>query len=199
MNVVALFLKAPQIGAVKTRLAKSLGEEGALQAYRQLVEFLLTRLGNAASIHVHYTPDFRQIMEDWLGDEYQYSLQVGADLGARLIHALEEELAFDADRLIFLGGDCPFVDQVRLDWAFRCLDQHDVVLGPAMDGGYYLIGMKEKIPALFQNIPWGTETVLQTTLDTCAQLNLSVSLLPEESDVDDLAGWESARDFMANL
>ena len=191
-------LRAPVAGAVKSRLAKSLGAQAALRSYRQLVEFLLHGLGHSCPIHIHHTPDNAIEMKNWLGDAYTYFSQVGGDLGERLIHAMELEFTGGVTKLIFLGGDCPYVDRARLDDAFRALEECDVVLGPATDGGYYLIGLKQRLPWLFRGIPWGREGVLSSTLAKCVELGLECSLLPEESDVDDLANWEVAREFMAN-
>lgn len=195
MNVVALFLKVPIRGAVKTRLAASLGDEGALKAYYELVEFLLKRISGVC-IHIHHTPPDPKPLKSWLGEGYEYIPQVGPGLGERLSHAMEVEIKAGADKLVFLGGDCPYVDPQRLEDAFNSLENHDVVLGPASDGGYYLIGLKEHRPELFQGVAWGGETVFQTTLARCAGLGLSCALLPEESDVDDLSDWESAQTFM---
>jgi rSAM/selenodomain-associated transferase 1 len=195
MNVVALFLKAPVLGMVKTRLAKTLGDEAALMAYTDLVEFLLKQV-RVNRIHIHYTPKDPEPMLRWLGDAYSYVAQVGSGLGERLIHAMELEFAAGADKLIFLGGDCPYVDQARLDDAFAALDDHDVVMGPATDGGYYLIGMKHILPELFTDVPWGTEAVFQRSVEICGQNGYSYALLPEESDVDDFEGWEKARAYL---
>ena len=195
MNVVSLFLKAPILGAVKTRLAKSMGDEGALMTYCELVEFLLKRIPEA-KVHVHYTPDALSKMEDWLGPNYLYRLQKGGGFGDRLIHSMQWEFEAGCEKLIFLGGDCPFVDQARLDEAFAALDKNDVVIGPAIDGGYYLIGIKQSRPELFNGIDWGTESVCETTLSICEREGLSVALLKVESDVDDLESWEKAKTFM---
>ena len=195
MNVVSLFLKAPILGAVKTRLAKSLGDEGALMTYCELVEFLLKRIPET-TVHVHYTPDERSLMEDWLGQDYSYHLQTGGELGDRLIHSMELEFEQGCEKLIFLGGDCPWVDQARMSEAFAALDANDVVIGPATDGGYYLIGINQSRPELFSGIAWGTESVCETTLNICEREGLSVALLQEESDVDDLESWQKAKAFM---
>ena len=104
VNVVAIMLRTPVAGAVKPRLAMSLGEEAALGSYRQLVEFLLQRLGRPWPIHIHHTPDKPDEMKNWLGDAYLYIPQVGADLGERLIHAMEWEFARGVKKLLFLGG-----------------------------------------------------------------------------------------------
>ncbi|QXD23870.1 TIGR04282 family arsenosugar biosynthesis glycosyltransferase [Opitutia bacterium ISCC 51] len=195
MNVVSLFLKAPTLGAVKTRLAKSIGDEGALIIYCELVEFLLKRIPEA-NVHVHYTPDALSEMEGWLGPNYLYHLQEGEGLGDRLTRSMQWEFRTGCDKLIFLGGDCPFVDQERLDEAFAALDTNDVVIGPAMDGGYYLIGIKQSRPELFAGVDWGTESVCETTLSICEREGLSVALLKEESDVDDLESWQKAKRFI---
>jgi len=195
MNVVSLFLKTPVLGKVKTRLAKSLGDEAALMAYTDLVEYLLKRLGESR-IHIHHTPADPEPMVNWLGDGYSFSAQECTGLGERLTHAMELEFTAGAEKLIFLGGDCPYVDQVRIDEAFASLDNHDVVMGPAADGGYYLIGMNRMLPELFTDVAWGTDSVFQTSVEICQKLGVSYFLLAEESDVDDLEGWGKAKVFM---
>ena len=195
MQVVSLFLKAPILGSVKTRLAKSLGDEDALEAYCELVEFLLRRT-REATVHIHYTPDERSLMEEWLGTDYTYYLQEGEGLGDRLIHSMDLEFGAGCEKLIFLGGDCPYVDQACIEEAFAVLDTNDVVIGPATDGGYYLIGIKQSRPELFQGIAWGTESVCESTLSLCEREGLMAALLKEESDVDDLESWERAKAFM---
>lgn len=195
MNVVSLFLKAPILGAVKTRLAKSIGDEGALMAYCELVEFLLKSIPET-KVHIHYTPNAISLMEDWLGSDYVYHLQEGEGLGERLIHSMQLEFSNGSEKLIFLGGDCPYVDHARLDEAFTLLDENEVVVGPATDGGYYLIGIKEPRAELFQGIDWGTQSVCETTLNICEREGLSVTLLQEESDVDDLESWQVAKAYI---
>ena len=195
MNVVSLFLKAPISGAVKTRLAKELGDDGALVAYCELVEFLLKRIPNT-NVHIHYTPDALTLMQDWLGTGYHYHLQTEDELGNRLIHSMELEFELGCEKLIFLGGDCPYVDQSILDEAFGALDTSDVVVGPATDGGYYLIGIRQRRSELFKGIDWGTHSVCETTLGICEREGLKVALLQEESDVDDLESWKKAKAFM---
>ncbi|MCB1122927.1 MAG: TIGR04282 family arsenosugar biosynthesis glycosyltransferase [Verrucomicrobiae bacterium] len=195
MEVVALFLKAPVPGQVKTRLAASLGDEKASEAYVSLVEFLLKRL-SGLPIHIHHVPEDSSSLVAWLGPDYVYHPQKGADLGERLENAMECEFAGGADKLIFLGGDCPYVDKSRIDEAFAALDHHDVVIGPATDGGYYLIGLKHLLPELFRNIAWSTDVVFKQTLEICYRDGFSFSVLAEESDVDDLASWEKASAFL---
>lgn len=197
MDVVALFLKAPVSGKVKTRLAAALGDKDARMAYVELVEFLVRRIGNRP-LHIHHTPADAGPMREWLGERYVYHAQRGDDLGERLEYAMELEFAGGADRLIFLGGDCPYVDEARLEEAFDSLGDHDVVLGPATDGGYYLIGLKRLLPEVFRNVAWGTGAVFRQTLDICRKNGFLFALLPEEADVDDLKTWEAAKAFMEN-
>ena len=196
MNAVALFLKAPVLGTVKTRLAKSLGEASALLAYRRMVEFLLGRIGKNGSIHIHYAAESLDPMMVWLGKDYRYIAQLGDGLGARLTNGMETEFANGANKLIFLGGDCPFVDQETIEKSFIALDSNDVVIGPAVDGGYYLIGMNQNRPELFEGIHWGSETVFAETVKICRSKGLSHWILPEMSDVDDLENWKKAERFM---
>jgi rSAM/selenodomain-associated transferase 1 len=197
VNCVSLFLKAPVPGTVKTRLAEALGDDGALKAYRSMVEFLLKRLAGV-TIHIHHTPEDPVPMIAWLGEGYACFPQKGSDLGERLIYAMELEFVRGAEKLIFLGGDCPYVDEGRINDAFIALEDHDVVLGPASDGGYYLIGVRHILPELFTGIAWGSDSVFRTTVEICRQLGFRYALLPKESDVDDLADWEKAKAFMEN-
>lgn len=196
MNTVALFLKAPVLGTVKTRLAKSLGEASALLAYKRMVEFLLERIGNRGSIHIHYAAESVDPMVDWLGENYRFTAQLGDGLGTRLANAMAQEFASGANKLIFLGGDCPFVDHAMIEESFIALDRKDVVIGPAFDGGYYLIGMSQNRAELFEGIHWGSETVFAETVEICRRKGLTHAILAEMSDVDDFESWKKAERFM---
>jgi len=109
--------------------------------------------------------------------------QQGGDLGARLAHAFQSAL-FDYDKVVVIGSDCPFIDRRYLTRAFLALDQSDVVIGPASDGGYVLLGLRQFCPALFDNIPWGTQHVGPLTQSIAAREGLAVSVLPTLNDID---------------
>ena len=131
-------------------------------------------------------------MQSWLGPDLQVQRQGEGDLGDRLSQAFQTAFAEGKEAAIVLGTDCPELDAALLEQAFQELQLHDLVLGPASDGGYYLLGLRQPVPELFANIPWSTSTVLSQTLAIAEQLGLSIALLPTLSDVDypeDLEVW----------
>lgn len=184
-----LFLKAPRVGAVKTRLARDVGSEKAAQIYRQLVGQQLRALPRDWPIEVHFTPaDAREEMRAWLGSRIKLVPQVDGDLGARLAAGFAK--ASRSRPVVALGGDCPEVDCACLLAAQAALSTHDVVLGPAVDGGYYLIGARSAVPTLFSQIPWSTCDVYDSTLKRAAAAGLTVHSLDRKEDIDDGASWQ---------
>lgn len=192
-SVACLMLKAPRPGLVKTRLAREVGEPEATRIYRRLVELQMSRLGTGWRIEIHYAPsDAEGEMRSWLGDGHHYEPQADGDLGDRMRAAMIGAFGRGACRVVFLGGDCPYVDEDVLRVAIEALDEAEVVLGPATDGGYYLIGMKWPLPALFEGVDWGTPIVLRQTMERITREGLRATLLRELEDVDDLPSWERA-------
>lgn len=190
---IALLLKAPYPGAVKTRLAATLGEGKALEIYRQLAERQLRALPAGWTVTIHYDPtEASAQMAQWLDPVRAglgYAAQCPGDLGARLTAAFAAEFACATGPVIALGGDCPGLDGAILESGLRALASHDVVLGPATDGGYYLIGLKQACPGVFTDIAWGTPEVLAQTRARIAASALTSAELPPLDDVDDEAGW----------
>lgn len=185
-----IFLKAPRAGEVKTRLAASLGKARALRAYRQLVAHTLAAVPPDWSVEIHYAPrGARADMRRWLGARWRLRVQSSGDLGVRLTRAFAGAFARGARRVIAIGGDCPTLDAATLERAAQTLRARDVVLGPACDGGYYLIGLRRAAPELFVEIPWSTADVFPTTLRRARAARLSLMRLEEREDVDDLASW----------
>ncbi len=131
-------------------------------------------------------------MKNWLGNQYNYLKQSSGDLGERLNDAFKSAFNAGMEKVLIIGTDCPDITPAILEQGFEGLDHHDLVLGPAMDGGYYLIGQQRLIPELLEGISWGTETVLGETKDIAAKLHLKTAFLPELADVDrpeDLKVW----------
>jgi len=197
---VVLMLKAPVPGRVKTRLAVDIGDQAACAAYRRLVEHQIGQIPSDWRVEVHFDPPGGGgAMREWLGHRPLYVPQPAGDLGVRLSCAMNDGGAGDPDPvgrfpLVFLGGDCPYLEEKVLVEAAKSLESHEVVLGPAVDGGYVLIGMNSPHPELFRGIEWSTERVLGQTLDRARGAGLSVALLPVLEDVDDLASWKRAED-----
>jgi rSAM/selenodomain-associated transferase 2/rSAM/selenodomain-associated transferase 1 len=189
-----LFLKAPRAGFVKTRLGRDAGAEKALAVYRELAELQWRRIPSSWRTEIHFAPaDAESEMRQWLGDRGFFRPQVEADLGGRLASGFTSAFRDGGAPVIALGGDCPELDAACLERARLALERADIVLGPATDGGYYLIGLNRETPGLFENIPWSTSAVLAATLTRAAALGLRVSLLEVKSDIDDATDWADYR------
>lgn len=193
-----LFTRYPRAGAVKTRLAAALGGDGSALLHRVMSErALATARAFAASsgcrLRVCFTGcDYRDIGR-WLGFDLKFSRQSEGDLGQRLSCAVEQEFAAGARGVIVIGSDCPALTETMLqDAAEKLRAGNDLVLGPAADGGYYLIGLSRPEDSLFEGISWGGAEVAKNTLARAGARGLRCSLLPELADVDrpgDLAAW----------
>jgi rSAM/selenodomain-associated transferase 1 len=187
---LTVLLKAPRLGTVKTRLAAHLGPESALAAYRRLVEALLAKLSPLPHVDLRFAPDDAgSEIAHWLQSGWTSSPQGAGDLGVRLEQTFTNHLSRSPERLVVIGADCPEVAPTDIQTAWSALEATDVVLGPATDGGYWLIGLKAPRPALFQNMPWSTDTLLKETLGRAAGLGLTVATLRTLSDVDTLGDW----------
>lgn len=193
---IVFMLKAPRRGFVKTRLAATTGSETAVDIYQLLVERQLAVLPAGWPVAVHFAPiDALAQVTGWLEPRrpgLRFVAQGAGDLGARLAAAVKAEFERGATSVLAIGGDCPGLDDTLLLKARAALADADVVLGPAVDGGYYLIGMKAPHLSLFQGIAWSTPAVLGQTRARCRDLLLSRVELPILEDVDDAAAWERA-------
>jgi uncharacterized protein len=191
MLKLIIFVKAPRPGEVKTRLAKALGKDGACAAYRKLVETLLSNLKKVSEVELCYSPaDAQSEIEPWLRSGWQAVPQTEGNLGARLSAAFARSFASGPERVVIIGSDCPYVTRKDIDEAFENLASRDLVVGPATDGGYWLIGLRQPQPTLFERIPWSSENVLAETLSRARSLGLKMHLLRLLSDVDTPQDWE---------
>ena len=184
-----VFTRYPEPGKSKTRLVRSLGNEGAAKMQKKLTEHTLFRVRQlqkirAVEVRIYFAGGDLQRMQQWLGTGLIYRAQKKGDLGERLTGACVEAFRQDYGRVVIIGSDCPGITPSHIEEAFKALFHKDLVLGPASDGGYYLIGMNREIPSLFTRIPWSTEDVMAETLETAQKLGLSVEILEELSDVD---------------
>lgn len=191
--LVILMAKAPRPGAVKTRLAADIGAGAATALYRALVERQLAALPGGWPVEVHYAPaGAGREMGEWLGGSLHYVPQCEGDLGDRLRFAFERGFGLGFATVIAIGGDCPDLGAQDLLEAGLRLREKDVVLGPAADGGYYLVGTRFPAPALFDGIPWSSARVLDTTLQRISQRGWSFDLLEAKEDIDDLGSLQRA-------
>ncbi|MEM0967242.1 MAG: TIGR04282 family arsenosugar biosynthesis glycosyltransferase [Verrucomicrobiota bacterium] len=192
---ILAFLKAPVAGTVKTRLAKEIGNEKALEAYRWLVERQLSDLPRDWNLEIHYAPsNSLQLMREWLGSERFYIPQCEGDLGKRLVHGIADCFKRGANTVHCIGGDCPTLGPTEFCLAERHLTEGtDLVYGPAFDGGYYLISLRKPAHEVFEGIPWSSEQTLTESLKKAEQHSYSFRLLPAHSDVDELTDWQKLR------
>jgi hypothetical protein len=198
---VIVMARYPEAGKAKTRLIPLLGPDGAALLHRQLVTHTLSTVEMLAcrrSVHfdVCFTGGSSIDMATMFGRQHVYRSQSTGDLGDRLYAAAAEAFGSGLTKVILIGTDCPLLTSETLSEALDALDHHDVVLGPAVDGGYYLIGMRSLYKPIFEGIAWGGPTVLAETIEACRRIGARFALLTELSDVDvpaDLAAWGHAR------
>ena len=183
-----VFIKSPEAERVKTRLAAVVGEKKARLLYRCFVEDLLDSLnqGDYCLKLFFYPPDRPQVFSRWLGDDRSYEPQTGEDLGERMKNAFEKCFAEGFDKAILIGSDSPDLPREIIDEGFAALTSCDAVIGPSLDGGYYLIGFKTEtfLPELFSGIPWSTEGVLKSTRAILDKKGIKVFFLPPWRDID---------------
>ncbi|MFB0612481.1 TIGR04282 family arsenosugar biosynthesis glycosyltransferase [Aurantiacibacter poecillastricola] len=182
---IALFAKYPRAGEVKTRLAPALGEAKAAELHRMLVERTLATIrASGLPFALHYTGAEASAFAQWLGEDVPLVEQGEGDLGARL--ARVEAPA------ILLGADIPGLAPAHLNAAANALEEVPAVIGPASDGGYYLLGFREELPFLWSEMPWGGDRVLEETVARLKNHGVTFRLLEELADCDrpeDLSYW----------
>ena len=181
-NALLIFTRNPELGKCKTRLAATVGDEKALEIYTFLVRHTAAISANVQADKFVYYSETLHVDDYWDDSVYKKKVQQGDDLGLRMLHAFKEAFANGYERVIIIGSDLYDLETTDIDQAFQALQLNDVVLGPAEDGGYYLLGMKQLYPSVFLNKQWGTASVLRATLNDLRAEN-SI-LLPEKNDVD---------------
>lgn len=188
----------PLVGQVKTRLMPPLSAEEACELYRAFLGDLFERIQQAkVSPTVFYAGEPADAFSTLLPRPWPLVAQSGHDLGARMAAAFNHLLAGHSDRAVIIGSDSPDLPLPFLRRAFQRLKHRDVVIGPALDGGYYLIGLRAPAPALFEGIVWGSDRVLSQTMEIIAREKLSLSTLPPWYDVDDVQSLELLRALCA--
>lgn len=183
-NLLIIFVKNAQIGKVKTRLAATIGDEAALEIYIKLLKYTanIAQQVNAKKA-VYYSSFLEENDEFDSGIFYKY-LQTGDHLGKKMANAFIKSFSLKYEKVVIIGSDCLDLNEQIINEAFNKLDYNDVVIGPAKDGGYYLLGMKTYYPYLFENKQWSTENVCVDTILDCKKNNLKYILLDTISDID---------------
>jgi rSAM/selenodomain-associated transferase 1 len=196
LYALLVFMRTPKPGKVKTRLAKSLGDEKAAEFYRLCADATineLTQLSPEVERYIFFAEPIKKYeMKQPAGLGFKVAVQEGESLGQRLCNAFSRALQNGARKVVIVASDVPDLSARIMTQAINCLDNSDVVIGPCYDGGYYLIGMKELHEELFHDISWGTERVYQQTLDAAKEQGLAVNQLPILIDIDteaDLRRW----------
>lgn len=195
---LVLVTRYPEPGYTKTRLIPCLGRIGAANIQRLMTEHVLQQVvalpqQHSITVEVHFTGGTLAQMQTWLGPQAVYRPQCEGSLGDRLKHIFQQGFARGLERIIVIGCDCPSVQPQQVLRALDLLNTQQMVLGPATDGGYYLIGLSRQVPELFQDIAWGTGQVFQQTVAIAQQLNLQMDFLEMLADVDrpeDLPIWQ---------
>lgn len=178
-----IFVKNPVPGNVKTRLAKDIGDEAATSVYEKLLE--ITRdasLGLSADRWLWYG-DFVNHKDTWDEEHFEKKMQSGETLGDRMGHAFQTAFEAGFEKVVIIGSDCPEMNTDILQKAYEHLDQSEVVLGPASDGGYYLLGMRKFVP-VFEEKAWSTANVLASTIADLKKMGIRYELMDELSDID---------------
>ena len=181
-NLLIIFTRNPILGKVKTRLAKTVGDKTALDIYT----FLLKKtkeitLDSPCDKVVYYSE--KLIKNDiWNCNSFRKEVQSGEDLGAKMKNSFYDAFENNYRKVVLIGSDIYDLESYHINEAFKKLETNDVVMGPALDGGYYLIGLKKMHPKIFDNKRWGSSTVRKDTLKNLEKVD--VHLLPVLNDVD---------------
>jgi len=182
------FIRYPEKGRVKTRLAASMGDERALKLYRNFILNILSTLNNGTFLFYicFYPGDSLENLKKWLGEEYLYMAQYGGALDERMENCFMEAFAMNFKRVVLIGSDIPGLSLAFIEEAFASLKEKDAVIGPSWDGGYYLIGFKDKTfsSQVFKGIPWSTERVFEQTTKILEREGLTVHFLKPLRDID---------------
>lgn len=182
-NALLIFTKNPVYGKVKTRLAATVGNDKALEVYKELIQYTYSA---TQEIDTHKIVFYDEAIEenDIWKDGYKKQVQQGDDLGEKMMNAFIYAFNNNCNNVVIIGTDCAELTASIINKAFEQLYNYDVVIGPAADGGYYLLGMKNTHNDLFENIQWSSPTVLLETIQRCKENSLHYFLLKELHDVD---------------
>jgi len=187
-TALLIFIKNAEKGKVKTRLASTVGDEKALKIYQALLGHTRKVASAIDTQRFVYYSSFVEENDDWSTTDFYKKVQTGGSLGERMKNAFQAAF-LKHQKVLIVGSDCPTLIPDILETAYRQLDQHDFVIGPAIDGGYYLLGMSYFEPSLFEGIPWSTIEVLPMTIEKINDLDKEFYLLPTLSDVDYEEDW----------
>lgn len=179
-----IFVKNPAIGKVKTRLAATLGDKKALEVYKALMAYTQHVTSEVDVNRQVWYSSHVDDADNWSAEHYEKRLQTGTDLGARMNNAFNEAFVEGYNKIVIIGSDCPDLNSHHIIKAFQLLNEIDCVIGPSEDGGYYLLGLNQKLPKLFKDKEWSTESVLDEALHILNSNGFTYELLEELNDID---------------
>ena len=192
-DALIIFVRNPELGKVKTRLAQTIGNENALSIYNKL---LLHTMNTTTALECDLFVFYDTIIDDddiWKNTIYNKKIQVGNNLGERMKNAFQELFKLRYKNCIIVGSDLFDLQAHHIKEAFFKLEKNDVVIGPAEDGGYYLLGLKKIIPTIFLNKNWGTKTVLEDTLKHLT--TFSIDFIETLNDIDTIQDLEKSNHY----
>lgn len=188
-KALIIFTRYPESGKTKTRLIPVIGAEKSANLQRLMTEKtlssieLLTKIMDV-EINIYFSGGNQELMQQWLGDKHNYYTQISGDLGAKMYQAFKDNFVKKNQQVIIIGVDCLDLNVNILQEAFMALNNYDLVIGKALDGGYYLLGLNNLKKVLFNNIKWGTNQVFLQTMYKAEQLNYTTYQLPILRDID---------------
>lgn len=191
-KLLMIFVKNPEKGKVKTRLAASVGNDKAYNIYLKLLEYTIKTAGSVQADKQIWYSSFVDESDEFGGDGFEKKLQFGHDLGERMSTAFHHGFNEGYGKIVIIGSDCPGLTNDIAEKAFRELESYDAVIGPSEDGGYYLLGMRHFYPELFRQIEWSTEDVLNETLLKFEENSISYSRLKKMNDIDTIRDLEKS-------
>lgn len=188
MNILIVFVKYPEPGKVKTRIALKFGAQKAAELYSLIAGSVIEEVSGSDKYEtaIYFDPpESEDRIRRWLRrNDVSYEPQSGGTIGERMSNAFDRVFSSGAEKAVLIGTDIPEITRETVTDAFRLLEYEDAVIGPAEDGGYYLLGLKKTAPLLFSGIEWGSETVLEQTIDRFRKLDLAYKSLDTLRDVD---------------
>jgi rSAM/selenodomain-associated transferase 1 len=186
-DILIIFIKSPENGQVKTRLASYLDDRQITLIYQSMAEDLLSHFEKNTSFDLKicfWPPESFNEIKKWLGHNHRYEAQIKGNLGRKMQAAFSKAFDEGYRKVVLIGSDLPTLNEQDVHEAFSRLENNTAVIGPCIDGGYYLIGLKQPEARLFENVNWGTEKVFHQTMENAKSCNLSIALLSEKSDID---------------
>ncbi len=194
-KAVIIFIRKPELGKVKTRLAKGVGQEKALEIYNKLLEHTRKESLKVDCDRFLFYEGEIDTQDQWSDSDFQKFVQCSGDLGSKMKHAFTIALA-KYEQVLIIGSDCPEISHKDIERGFFELEEHDVVIGPARDGGYYLLGMSALQLFLFDDMPWSEENLLEESIIRVQDRGLQYALLKTKSDIDYKEDWEEFKHLL---